>query len=138
MGATSKRTFPSIRKGTTPAEALKDGYDFVPMSKSKNAIIELLNIAGTGPIFGPIMGALYGPVAYIWIVVGCIFGGAVHDYMIGMISLRNDGAHLPKVGQQILGQTGQTCRQHLRHAALDACGHCVCHFTRQSYRQHYA
>ena len=71
---------------TTPAEALKDGYDFVPMSKSKNAIIELLNIAGTGPIFGPIMGALYGPVAYIWIVVGCIFGGAVHDYMIGMIT----------------------------------------------------
>ena len=89
---------------TTPAEALKDGYDFVPMSKSKNAIIELLNIAGTGPIFGPIMGALYGPVAYIWIVVGCIFGGAVHDYMIGMISLRNDGAHLPELASKYLGK----------------------------------
>lgn len=89
---------------TTPAEALKDGYDFVPMSKSKNAIIQLLNIAGTGPIFGPIMGALYGPVAYLWIVIGCIFGGAVHDYMLGMISLRNDGAHLPELASKYLGK----------------------------------
>ncbi|WP_407371657.1 carbon starvation protein A [Carnobacterium sp.] len=89
---------------TTPAEALKDGYDFVPMSKSKNAIIQLLNIAGTGPIFGPIMGALYGPVAYIWIIVGCILGGAVHDYMLGMISLRNDGAHLPELASKYLGK----------------------------------
>lgn len=89
---------------TTPAEALRDGYDFVPMSKSKNAIIQLLNIAGTGPIFGPIMGALYGPVAYIWIIVGCILGGAVHDYMLGMISLRNDGAHLPELASKYLGK----------------------------------
>ena len=70
------------------------------MPKWKNGIIQLLNIAGTGPIFGPIIGALYGPVAYIWIVVGCIFGGAVHDYMIGMISLRNDGAHLPELASR--------------------------------------
>lgn len=89
----------------TPAEALKDGYDFVPMPKWKNAIIQLLNIAGTGPIFGPIMGALYGPVAYIWIVVGCIFAGAVHDYMIGMISLRNNGAHLPELASRYLGKS---------------------------------
>ena len=88
----------------TPAEALRDGYDFIPMSKSKNAIIQLLNIAGTGPIFGPIMGALYGPVAYIWIIVGCILGGAVHDYMLGMISLRNDGAHLPELASKYLGK----------------------------------
>ena len=88
----------------TPAEVLKDGMDFVPMSRSKNAIIQLLNIAGTGPIFGPIMGALYGPIAYVWIVVGCIFGGAVHDYMIGMISLRNDGAHLPELASRYLGK----------------------------------
>lgn len=88
----------------TPAEVLRDGYDFVPMSKGKNAIIELLNIAGTGPIFGPIMGALYGPVAYIWIVIGCIFGGAVHDYMIGMISLRNNGAQLPELASKYLGK----------------------------------
>ena len=89
---------------TTPAEALRDGYDFIPMSKSKNAIIQLLNIAGTGPIFGPIMGALYGPVAYIWIIVGCILGGAVHDYMLGMISLRNDGAHLPELASKYIGK----------------------------------
>lgn len=89
---------------TTPAEVLKDGYDFVPMSKAKNAIIELLNIAGTGPIFGPIMGALYGPVAYIWIIIGCIFGGAVHDYMVGMISLRNNGAQLPELASKYLGK----------------------------------
>lgn len=88
----------------TPAEVLQDGMDFVPMPRWKNAIIELLNIAGTGPIFGPIMGALYGPVAYIWIVVGCIFGGAVHDYMVGMISLRNDGAHLPELSSKYLGK----------------------------------
>lgn len=88
----------------TPAEALRDGFDFVPMSKSKNAIIELLNIAGTGPIFGPIMGALYGPVAYLWIIFGCIFAGAVHDYMIGMISLRNNGAHLPELASKYLGK----------------------------------
>ncbi|RPA60765.1 carbon starvation protein A [Aerococcus agrisoli] len=79
----------------TPAEILRDGLDFVPMPKWKNAIIELLNIAGTGPVFGPIMGALYGPVAYIWIIFGCIFAGAVHDYMLGMVSLRNNGAQLP-------------------------------------------
>lgn len=88
----------------TPAEVLQDGMDFVPMPKWKNGIIQLLNIAGTGPIFGPIMGALYGPVAYIWIIVGCIFGGAVHDYMIGMISLRNDGAHLPELSSKYLGK----------------------------------
>ncbi|GMA47011.1 carbon starvation protein A [Tetragenococcus muriaticus] len=88
----------------TPAKALRDGYDFVPMPKSKNAIIELLNIAGTGPIFGPIMGALYGPVAYLWIVLGCIFAGGVHDYMLGMISLRNNGAHLPELASKYLGK----------------------------------
>lgn len=88
----------------TPAETLRDGYDFVPMPKWKNAIIQLLNIAGTGPIFGPIMGALYGPVAYIWIILGAIFAGAVHDYMIGMISLRNGGAHLPELASKYLGK----------------------------------
>lgn len=88
----------------TPAEVLQDGYDYVPMPKWKNGIIQLLNIAGTGPIFGPIMGALYGPVAYLWIILGCIFAGAVHDYMIGMISLRNNGAHLPELAARYLGK----------------------------------
>lgn len=91
----------------TPAEALRDDLDFVPMSKNKNAIIELLNIAGTGPIFGPILGALYGPIAYIWIIVGCIFAGAVHDYMVGMISLRNDGAQLPALASKYIGNASK-------------------------------
>lgn len=99
-----EKNFQIVPDRKTPAEVLKDGMDFVPMSRSKNAIIQLLNIAGTGPIFGPIMGALYGPIAYVWIVVGCIFGGAVHDYMIGMISLRNDGAHLPELASRYLGK----------------------------------
>lgn len=87
----------------TPAKALEDGSDFVPMNKNKNWLIQLLNIAGTGPIFGPIMGALYGPVAFIWIVLGNIFAGAVHDYYMGMISLRNNGAHLPELAGKYLG-----------------------------------
>ena len=89
---------------STPAEVLRDNMDFVPMKKQTNALIELLNIAGTGPIFGPIMGALYGPMAYVWIVLGCIFAGGVHDYMIGMISLRNNGAHLPELAEKYLGR----------------------------------
>lgn len=78
----------------TPAYAKKDDVDYVPMSTGKNSMIQLLNIAGVGPIFGPIMGALYGPVAFLWIVLGSIFAGAVHDYLTGMISIRNGGAHL--------------------------------------------
>lgn len=87
----------------TPATVLEDGSDFVPMEKQRNWLIQLLNIAGTGPIFGPIMGALYGPVAFLWIVFGNIFAGAVHDYYLGMISLRNNGAHLPELAGKYLG-----------------------------------
>ncbi|MGE7661360.1 carbon starvation CstA family protein [Peribacillus sp. NPDC097197] len=88
----------------TPAYANQDGVDYLPMSTSKNSLIQLLNIAGVGPIFGPIMGALYGPVAFIWIVLGCIFAGAVHDYLTGMISIRNRGAHLPELAGKFLGR----------------------------------
>ncbi|MGM0885914.1 MAG: carbon starvation CstA family protein [Bacillota bacterium] len=88
----------------TPAYANQDGVDYLPMSTSKNSLIQLLNIAGVGPIFGPIMGALYGPVAFIWIVIGCIFAGAVHDYLTGMISIRNRGAHLPELAGKFLGK----------------------------------
>jgi len=87
----------------TPAYANADGIDYVPMHKQKNALIQLLNIAGTGPIFGPIMGALFGPVAFIWIVVGAIFAGATHDYLTGMISIRNKGAHIPELAGKFLG-----------------------------------
>ncbi|WP_059105561.1 carbon starvation CstA family protein [Shouchella shacheensis] len=88
----------------TPAHVNKDNVDYLPMSTPRNSLIQLLNIAGTGPIFGPIMGALYGPVAFIWIVVGCIFAGAVHDYLTGMISIRNKGAHLPELASKFLGK----------------------------------
>lgn len=88
----------------TPAYVNGDGMDYIPMSTPKNSLIQLLNIAGTGPVFGPIMGALYGPAAFIWIVVGCIFAGAVHDYLTGMISIRNRGAHLPELASKFLGK----------------------------------
>jgi carbon starvation protein CstA len=88
---------------TTPAYTHQDGVDYLPMNTKKNSLIQLLNIAGVGPIFGPIMGALYGPVAFIWIVAGCIFAGAVHDYLTGMISIRNRGAHLPELAGKFLG-----------------------------------
>ena len=88
----------------TPAYVNADGVDYVPMSTSKNSLIQLLNIAGVGPVFGPIAGALYGPVAFIWIVIGCIFAGAVHDYLTGMISIRNRGAHLPELASKFLGK----------------------------------
>ncbi|MFD1362276.1 carbon starvation CstA family protein [Lentibacillus salinarum] len=89
---------------STPAIANQDGVDFVPMKKQKNAMVQLLNIAGTGPIYGPIMGALFGPVAFIWIVLGSIFAGAVHDYLTGMISIRNKGAHIPELAGKFLGK----------------------------------
>ena len=79
----------------TPAITKADGVDYIPMPAWKVYMIQFLNIAGTGPIFGAIMGAKFGPSAYLWIVLGCIFAGAVHDYMTGMLSIRNGGAGLP-------------------------------------------
>ncbi|MFD0965638.1 carbon starvation protein A [Seminibacterium arietis] len=87
----------------TPALSMQDGVDYVPMSKKKIWLIQLLNIAGTGPIFGPILGALYGPVAMLWIVFGCVFAGAVHDYLTGMLSIRNGGANIPYLAGKYLG-----------------------------------
>ena len=87
----------------TPAVTLEDGVDFIKMPTWKIFLIQLLNIAGLGPIYGPILGALYGPVALIWIVLGCIFGGAVHDYFSGMLSIRYDGQSVPDVVGHNLG-----------------------------------
>jgi carbon starvation protein CstA len=81
----------------TPAHTHNDGVDFVEMKPWKIFLVQLLNIAGLGPIFGPILGALYGPSALIWIVVGSIFGGAVHDYFSGMLSVRYEGKSIPDV-----------------------------------------
>lgn len=92
---------PDDRK--TPAFAQEDGVDFVPMDKKKNSLIQLLNIAGTGPIVGPIQGILFGPIAFILIPVGCVLGGAVHDYISGMMSLREGGAQMPALLKRFLG-----------------------------------
>ncbi|MCM5705427.1 carbon starvation CstA family protein [Larsenimonas salina] len=100
-----ERVFAVKRQRRTPAHALRDDIDYLPMKTPRNALIQLLNIAGVGPIFGPILGALYGPVAFLWIVIGCIFAGAVHDYLTGMISIRNHGAHLPQLAGKFLGKS---------------------------------
>lgn len=92
---------PDDRK--TPAITRNDGVDFVPMSKMKNALIQLLNIAGTGPILGPIQGILFGPIAFITIPIGCVIGGCVHDYMSGMMSLRENGAQMPALIKKFMG-----------------------------------
>ena len=87
----------------TPALSKTDGVDYIPLPFWKIFMIQFLNIAGTGPIFGAIMGAKFGPSAYLWIVLGCIFAGATHDYLSGMLSLRNGGIGLPEIIGRYLG-----------------------------------
>lgn len=98
-----ERIFAPDPERTTPAITKEDGVDFIPMPAWKVYMIQFLNIAGTGPIFGAIMGAKFGPSAYLWIVFGCIFAGAVHDYMSGMMSIRGQGANLPWLIGHYLG-----------------------------------
>lgn len=88
----------------TPAVAKADGVDFVAMKTWKNSLVNLLNIAGTGPILGPIQGILFGPIAFITIPVGCVLAGSMHDFFVGMISMREGGAQLPKMIDKYLGK----------------------------------
>ena len=88
----------------TPAYEKADGVDFQPMPTWKVFVIQFLNIAGLGPIFGAVTGAAFGPAAYIWIVVGCIFMGAVHDFFAGMMSIRNGGVNMPDITARYLGK----------------------------------
>lgn len=90
-----ERIFGPDENRPTPAVSMADGVDYIVMPSWKVFMIQFLNIAGTGPIFGAIMGAWYGPSAYLWIVFGCIFAGAVHDFFCGMLSVRHGGANLP-------------------------------------------
>lgn len=87
----------------TPAIRLEDGVDFVPMPGWKIFLIQFLNIAGLGPIFGAVAGALWGPVAFLWIVFGCIFAGGVHDYFSGMLSIRHNGTSVSEIVGHYLG-----------------------------------
>lgn len=89
----------------TPAITKADGVDFVVMKKWKNSLVNLLNIAGTGPVLGPIQGILFGPIAFITIPIGCVIAGSMHDYFAGMISMRNGGAQMPKLIKKYLGGT---------------------------------
>ncbi len=87
----------------TPAYLKRDGVDFIPMPTWKAFLVQLLNIAGTGPIFGALMGACFGPVVFLWIIFGAVLGGGVHDYMCGMISERHDGASIAELSGIYLG-----------------------------------
>lgn len=90
-GRVLERIFRPDASRQTPAVACTDGVDYVVMPRWRVFLIQLLNIAGLGPIFGAVMGVLYGPAALLWIVFGCILGGMAHDYFSGMISLRHKG-----------------------------------------------
>ena len=104
----------------TPALRHNDGVDYIPLPTWKVFMIQLLNIAGLGPIFGALGGAIWGPSVYFWIVFGTIFAGGVHDYLSGMISLRSNGASLPEiVGWELGNGIKQVCSlvQHLSEVA---------------------
>ena len=91
-------------KAAVPSATLYDGVDYIPMPRWRTFLIQLLNIAGIGPIFGAIMGACFGPVVFLWITFGGIFVGAMHDYISGVILLRNDGLSLPEIVGRYLGR----------------------------------
>lgn len=99
----------------TPVKSHADGIDYVELPTWKVFLIQFLNIAGLGPIFGAIMGVMFGPAAFLWIVLGTIFAGAVHDYMSGMLSIRNEGSSLPEI---VGGQLGIGIKNTMRVFAL--------------------
>ena len=111
---------PDDRK--TPAIERNDGVDCVPMKKWKSFLVQLLNIAGTGPIFGPLMGAVFGPVVFLWIVFGSLLGGAVHDYMSGMISSRHGGASIAELSGDYLGSAARWIMRVFSVILLILCG----------------
>ena len=102
-GRLVERTFgPDDR--VTPANSMTDGVDYMPMKTWRAYLVQLLNIAGTGPIFGALMGACFGPVVFLWIIFGSVLGGAVHDYMVGMVSERHEGRSIAELSGIYLGE----------------------------------
>ena len=106
----------------TPAIAVNDGVDCVPMKPWKAYLVQLLNIAGTGPIFGPLMGAVFGPVVFLWIIFGSILGGAVHDFMSGMISSRHGGSSIAELSGLYLGNAARWIMRIFSVVLLVLCG----------------
>ena len=106
-GRLCERIFGADKNIKTPAIVHPDGVDYIVMPKWKIFLIQFLNIAGLGPVFGAIMGAKFGSASFLWIVFGCIFAGAMHDYFAGMISLRNNGEGLPTTIGRYLGKNAQ-------------------------------
>lgn len=102
-----ERTFGADPDKPTPAYKFNDKVDYIPMPWWRVFLIQFLNIAGLGPIFGAIAGAMWGPVAFVWIVFGTIFGGAVHDYLSGMLSLRHNGLSITEIIGIYLGLTAK-------------------------------
>jgi carbon starvation protein CstA len=102
-GKFTARFFGADPRRPTPVKRLADGVDYQELKPWRIFVIQFLNIAGLGPIFGAILGAAYGPVAYLWILLGCVGAGAVHDYFAGMLSLRDDGTSLPDIVGKYLG-----------------------------------
>ena len=107
-GGLVNRIFAPDAKRTTPAVAMNDGVDYMPMPTWKIFMIQFLNIAGLGPIFGAIMGAQFGTASYLWIVIGTLLAGAVHDFFAGCLSIRNGGANLPELIGKYLGTSAKT------------------------------
>ena len=102
-GKLVERIFGADSSRETPAMTMKDGVDYMPMPKWRTFLIQFLNIAGLGPIFGAVAGAMWGPVAFLWIVFGAIFAGAVHDYFSGMLSVKHRGLSIPEIVGIYLG-----------------------------------
>jgi carbon starvation protein CstA len=99
-----QKVFKTNKNIKTIAFAKRDNVDYVPMNKYKNAFIQLKSVAATGPILGPIQGIIFGPIVFLTIPIGNIFGGLVHDTYSGLISMRNGGAQVPKLVQKIFGK----------------------------------
>ncbi|SKB33777.1 Carbon starvation protein CstA [Parapedobacter luteus] len=103
-GLICERIFGIDRNRPTPAMEMADGVDYVPLPRWKSFLIQFLNIAGLGPIFGAVAGAMWGPVAFLWIVLGTLIAGGVHDYFSGMLSLRNQGKSFTEITGKYLGR----------------------------------
>ncbi|MFW6290532.1 MAG: carbon starvation CstA family protein, partial [Mariniphaga sp.] len=98
-----ERVFGADKNRPTPAITMTDGVDYIPMPGWRVFLIQFLNIAGLGPIFGAVAGAMWGPVAYLWIILGSVFAGAVHDYFSGMLSIKHKGLSITEIVGIYLG-----------------------------------